>query len=338
MALLDTRGGRMGLLALGILAFTLLMLMDVLGTLFFAVTVAYVVLPVKRWLVENGTPNRLGTAISTSFVFIAAIALVAPLLTVVYRRRELLLAYLQDLPAALTIEAFGFTYVLEIGDVLPVVRGILTDTAVSLARAAPLLVTKLFLFTFIVYALLLRPDVIRRALFRVMPSEHEDDMRMFHERLRNTLNGIYVVQAATAVGTFMIALAVFYLLGYEAFLAFAVFAGILQFIPILGPSILVIAISGAEYISGQPELAVLTLVVGLIVIGALPDLILRPLLAQWTADLAPSLYFIGFIAGALSWGAIGVIAGPVVIAILIQAFEIASQYRDPSIQSSRIGT
>jgi predicted PurR-regulated permease PerM len=325
-------------LALVILAFTLLMLLEVLGTLFFAITVAYVVLPVKRWIVAKGVPNRLSTAIATCFVFIAAIAIVAPLLTVVYQRRDLLLTYLQDLPATVTIETFGFTYILEIGDVIPVVRTVLTDTALSLARAAPLLLTKLFLFTFIVYALMLKPDVIRRALIRVVPTEHESDLRIFHERLRNTLYGIYVVQAATAVGTFVIALVVFSILGYEAFLAFAVFAGILQFIPILGPSLLVIAISAGEYVSGHPESAAVTLVVGLVVIGALPDLILRPLLAQRTADLAPSLYFIGFIAGGLSWGAVGVIAGPVVIAILIQAFEIASEHRDQSPSPSRVGT
>lgn len=338
MDVLDTRGGRLGLLALGLLAFTLLMLMEVLGTLFFAVTVAYVVLPIKRWIAGTGAPNRLATAIATSFVFIGAIAIVAPLLTVVYRRRDLILTYLQDLPGAVTIESFGFSYVLEVGDVIPVIRNVLTDTALSLARAAPLLVTKLFLFTFIVYALLLRPEVIRRVLFRVVPAGHEGDLAKFHERLRDTLYGIYVVQAATAVGTFAIALVVFYMLGYEAFLAFAVFAGILQFIPILGPSILVIAISAAEYITGGPESAILTLVVGLVVIGALPDLILRPLLAKRTADLAPSLYFIGFIAGALSWGAIGVIAGPVVIAILVQAFQIASENRDSSSPGSPIGT
>lgn len=338
MVLLDTRGGRLALVALAILAFTLLMLVDVLGTLFFAVTVAYVVLPIKRWIADNGVPNRLATAIATSLVFLAAIVVVAPLLTVVYRRRDLLLEYLRDLPDALSIERFGFTYVLEIADVVPVVQNVLTDTAITLARAAPLLVTKLFLFTFIVYALLLRPDTIRRALVRGVPSGHEEDLRMFHDRLRNTLYGIYVVQAATAVGTFAIALLVFYLLGFEAFLTFAVFAGLLQFIPILGPSILVIAISGAEFVSGQPESAAVTLVVGLVVIGALPDVILRPLLAERTADLAPSLYFIGFIAGALSWGPIGVIAGPVVIAILLEAFEIASAYRTDSPPATAAGT
>lgn len=330
MDVLDTRGGRLALVALGILAFTLLMLIDVLGTLFFAVTVAYVVLPIKRWIVDSGVPNRLATAIATSFAFLAAIAILAPLLMVVYQRRGFLLAYLQDLPAAFTVESFGFTYVLEIGEVLGVARSILTDTAIAIARAAPLLITKLFLFTFIVYALLFRPEAVKRALFRVVPEEHERDLLMFHDRLRDTLYGIYVVQAATAVGTFLIALAVFFLLGYEAYFAFAVFAGLLQFIPILGPSILVIAISGGEFVSGQPESALITLVVGLVVIGALPDLILRPLLAKRTADLAPSLYFIGFIAGALSWGPIGVIAGPVVIAILIEAFQIASEYRDDS--------
>ena len=48
----------------------------------------------------------------------------------------------------------------------------------------------------------------------------------------------------------------------------------------------------------------------------------RPRLARHTADLPGSLYFIGFTGGLLSVGPIGFIAGPLVVALLVEATEL----------------
>lgn len=325
MGLFDTWQSRFGVVLVGIVAFTLFMLANVLGAIFFAVTVAYVSLPVKRWLVRRGVSNGVATAGVTTSAFVAGAAIVAPILAIVYRRRNLLLDYLETLPAEVVLDAAGYTWTVDVQAAIPVVRNVLVDVAIGIASAAPVLLAKVLLFTFVVYALLSRPAAVKNAVLGVTPRSHASDVWAFHERLRDTLYGIYVVQAATAVGTFLVSLVVFYALGYETYFSFAVIAGLLQFLPVVGPSVVVVGISAAEYVSGDADGALLLLVVGLVFVALLPDLIIRPALAGETTRLSPTLYFVGFIAGTLSFGAVGIVAGPVVIAILAEGVAIASR-------------
>ena len=55
------------------------------------------------------------------------------------------------------------------------------------------------------------------------------------------------------------------------------------------------------------------------IIGLVPDLVVRPQLASRQAKLPVSLYFVG---GVLTVGVIGVIAGPLVVALLIETVQL----------------
>ena len=70
----------------------------------------------------------------------------------------------------------------------------------------------------------------------------------------------------------------------------------------------------------QQEVAVL----GPVVIGLLPDLVVRPQLASRQAKLPVSLYFVGFTGGVLTVGVIDVIVGPLAVALPIEAIELPS--------------
>ena len=58
------------------------------------------------------------------------------------------------------------------------------------------------------------------------------------------------------------------------------------------------------------------------VIGLLPDLVVRPQLASRQAKLPVSLYFVGFTGGVLTVGVIGVIVGPLAVAVLVETVEL----------------
>ena len=134
--------------------------------------------------------------------------------------------------------------------------------------------------------------------------------------------GLYILQGATALGTFVIALGVFVLLGYDAPVTLAVLSGILQFVPIIGPSVLIGVLVAAELLVENVLQAILVGGVGLLFIAALPDILVRPRLSEIAADLPGSLYFVGFTGGVLTMGAIGIIAGPVVVALLAEAVDL----------------
>ena len=241
-----------------------------------------------------------------------------------YARRQSFFDLIGSVPERIVVPVGSFEYVLETGALLATAEGVLGQIARTAAAAAPVIALKLVVFAFVVFALLVRPAAIREAFTEVVPPGYHDIVLAIETRIRETLYGIYVLQAATAVGTFLVALAVFLLLGYESAFTLAVIAGLLQFVPVLGPSVLVLGLAAFDLLQGDPTRAVLMLVVGGVFIAAAPDVIIRPRLATWAADLPTSLYFIGFVGGVLTVGAVGFVAGPLVVALLVEIVGLLS--------------
>lgn len=313
-----------GLLALTALLAAVL-LFEVLGTVFFAITVAYVLLPVRRSLVARGLGRRIASALATLLAFVFVLAVVGPLLFVLYRRRYTVIDLLQAIPGSLDVELFGFTYTVDVAAYLDLLREAIGDLAVDVAQLAPVLALKLTLFVFVVYALLLKPEAVRTGAFGLVPPEYHDVVMALHRRVRETLYALYVLQVATSVGTFLTGLVVFLVLGYEGAVALAVIGGILQFIPIVGPSLLVAVLAASDLLFGDPTRAVAVVVLGAVFVGFLPDAVIRPRLARSTVGLPVSVYFIGFTGGVLSVGVVGLIAGPLVVALLVELVELLSE-------------
>lgn len=310
-----------GVLAvLGLLAGVVLF--DVLGTVFFAITVAYVLAPLHGWLVERGLHRWWASVAATAVAFVGIVLLFASFGFLIYRRQADLLAILRNFPESFTFDAFGIAYTIDASVAITFARENLSEVALAVARAAPVLILKTTLFALLVFALLVGRRQAQTALIAPIPYAYRDVAAAFHERTRETLSAIYVLQAATAAATFLVALPLFYLLGYELFITLALLSGFLQFLPIVGPSVLVGVLAVYQASLGDATGAVLVAVLGVILIGWLPDALVRPRLARHTADLPGSLYFIGFTGGLLSLGPVGFIAGPLVVALLVEAAEM----------------
>lgn len=315
------------LVATGVLAAAILW--EVREVVFFAVTVAYVLYPVRQRLVARGVPRRVASALVTALAFVALVALLAPIAWTLFRRRQDIIDLLGDLPASVPVELLGFTYTLDVAGLVDTAAALLRDLAGSLALSSVVVVLQLALFTFLLYGLLLRPSAVGRAAFEITPPAYHDVIRALHRRTAGTLYALYVIQAATAVVTFPIAFVVFYALGYADAFPLAVISAILQFIPIVGPGMLAVGLAGYDLVVGSPERAVAVAVLGPTLIGLLPDVVVRPRLATSRADLSASLYFVGFVGGVLTLGVIGVIAGPLVVALLVEVVDLLSVDRQP---------
>jgi len=306
---------------------TTVLLARVLSTIFFAITVAYVLFPVSEWLGHHGLNKRLSAALTTGIAFISGTLIVIPLGAVLYLRRRDLFTFFQQLPSTVTVELGEFSYLIEIDPTLAAARETVTAVAVGLAAESPVLALKAVLFTILVYAMLWQPQAPKKAVYRTVPASYHEVVNRLHQRLRGTLYAIYVLQAATAFGTFLVAWVVFWLLGYQGAFALAVLAGVLQFVPVIGPSVVVLTIAVADVINGDITGAILVTVFGLVFVGFLPDAVIRPKLARYTTGLPASLYFVGFTGGVLTLGVIGFIAGPVVIALLVELSSLLTSER-----------
>lgn len=309
-------------LLVALVALAAAVLFDVLGTVFFAVTVAYVLAPVQDRLTDHGFPARMGSAATTAAAAVVAAVPLAVVGYLAYRRREDLQALVSDLPDVFVGDIAGLHYELPLSTVQAYATDAVQGLAATAAVAVPVLALKAGLFVLLVFGLLARKRAAARALLAPVPAAYHDVAFALHERTRDTLFAIYVLQVVTAIGTFAFALPLFYALGYQYAVTLAVLAGVLQFLPIIGPSVLVAGLAAYEASVGAPGAAVVVLGLGLLVVAALPDLLVRPLVADRTARLPGALYYVGFVGGLLTLGPVGIVAGPLAVALVVEAGDL----------------
>jgi len=308
--------------ALLLFAIAGLVLHKVLGTVFLAITVAYLLVPAQRVLLERDVHEWWAAVAVTTGATLAALLPISGATYLLTVRLGPVLGFLTDLPDEITIAQYGFSHTFALADLVDPAIAAVRQLVIAVASALPVLSLKVTLFAIIVFALLLKHGAAEDALIAPIPGRYHDIVDALATRARGTLYAIYVLQAATALGTFVIALPVFLLLGYEFPFTLALVAAVLQFIPIVGPSILIGILALWKFAIGDVTSALLLVVLGGFFIAWLPDVLIRPRLSRRTARLPGSLYFIGFTGGLLTLGPIGVVAGPLAIALAVTAMDL----------------
>jgi len=297
-------------------------LLEVLGTILLSLTVAYVLVPVQRWFVRRGLTEWTGALDATLVGFGVALAVSTPLVVAFYFRLEQVVDAVMALPRELSVSLFGLTYAIETGQVQATVLEFVQGAAASLALALPVLAIKAALFGVLLFGILLKGDAAGRAAIAPVPHAYRDIVHALARRARETLYAIYVLQVATSIATLAVAYPLFWALGYEAALTLAIAAAVLQFVPIIGPSMLVVPIALYHVAAGDLVAATLLATLGLVLIAWLPDVAVRPRLARRSAGLPGSLYFVGFTGGLFTLGAIGVVVGPLLVAVFVEAVDL----------------
>jgi len=305
-----------------------LVLGAVVGTVFFAGTVAYLLIPAVQRVERLGVSRWVASALTATVVSAVAVVPFALAVSAASGRIAEAIDAAQRLPDTYSIRAYGFEYAVEVGIVVDATVAYATALAVDLAGELPVLALKLTLFGVLVFGLLLAHRDAERALLAVVPPGYRDVAAALGNRARATPHAIYVLQAATAVATTVLALPVFWVFDVPYTLTLAVAAGVLQFVPIVGPSIVVAGVAVYWTATGAADIALVFAFVAGVLVAWLPDVLVRPRLSRETAGLAGSLYFIGFTGGLLTVGPVGVIAGPLVVALTAEAASLLAEERN----------
>ena len=306
----------------GTLTVAALVLFRVWGTAVFAVTVAYVLVPLHRRLTDRGLSTWWASAVSAVVGTAAALVPLSIAVFLTYLRRQRILDFVQSLPDSVTIVLPGLTYVVDVESVFRSSEASLSSLALSLASSLPEFGLKATLFLFILFGLLRSHESVENALVTVVPSEHRDVAVALAHRVRVTLYAIYVLQAATAAVTFAFGVVTFWVLGYDIPVTLGFVAGVLQFLPIIGPSILIAALAIYHLVTGSVGAAIAVLVIAGFVVAWLPDVLVRPRLSRVTGNLPGTLYFVGFVGGLLTVGPIGIVVGPLAVGLVAEAMAL----------------
>ena len=210
----------------------------------------------------------------------------------------------------------------SIGNGLETIVSALEFFLIPLIVNIPAMVFFTFIFFLSVFLFLLKGPAVSREIRESLPGRLNASIEKISGLTVNTLYAIYIVTVEVAILTFLIALPVFYLLGYPGYLQLSILAGLSQFIPIIGPFIVMAFIVFFELASGDTTGVLIAIFIVYPLILWLPGSYVRSKLMGLRVAIHPILLMIGIIGGISVMGISGLIFGPFFIALLISAYRI----------------
>jgi predicted PurR-regulated permease PerM len=138
----------------------------------------------------------------------------------------------------------------------------------------------------------------------------------------NTMYAIYIVSVEVAVLGFALGLPIYYLLGYPAPVQLAILSGLSMFIPIVGSLVVMLFLILYNLSTGNTTGLVIALIVIYPIVLWIPGSLVRSRLMGKRIGIHPVIMMIGIIGGISIMGMIGLILGPLFIALLMSSYLI----------------
>ncbi len=208
----------------------------------------------------------------------------------------------------------------------PMLNGLAHSGIKLLVRAThgliDLVVALLFAFVFF----LTGEMIVARARLVLARMINEARLDELFDLVAATVRGVVVGILGTAAFQGVLYAAGFEILHAPQPLLFAVLAGVVSIVP-AGATVIYVPLCLYMLAQGHPVFALLLLIYCFVVVGG-ADSVLRPWLIARGAALPYTVTLVGVLGGALSFGALGVFLGPVLLALgLAMAEEFAGQPR-----------
>jgi predicted PurR-regulated permease PerM len=179
-----------------------------------------------------------------------------------------------------------------------------------------------FILFLSVYLFLLKGQTIFRQIIDALPRQFNESAGKITSLVSNTMYAIYIVSVEVAVLTFAFSLPVYYLLGYPAYLELAIMSGLSMFIPILGPLVVLVFLVLYNLSMGNTNGALIAIFIIYPVVLWLPGSYVRSKLMGKRIGIHPVIMMIGILGGISVMGMVGLILGPLFIALLVSSYLI----------------
>ncbi len=192
------------------------------------------------------------------------------------------------------------------------VGGVVAATGSAIVQLVMMLIALFFL--------LLDGRGLVRWLEKVSPLQRGAMTEILIE-FRNVSQAVVVSSLATAGVQTLAAFAGYLIAGVPQPVIFAVITFILAFIPTVGAGGVVFAAALLQFLTGHPWAALFLVIWGTLVVG-LVDNALKPFLIKRGMELHGAVVFFALLGGLAIFGAIGLIAGPLIVAFFLTLLRI----------------
>ena len=224
--------------------------------------------------------------------------------------------------AAPVADPFGGAIPFDLSAAMAAIQGEIgawTGYVSTLIGDLPIVSLDLITFFLVLYLTLEQGEVVGSRLLEALPGE----VRRVADRLWtmavDVMSSIYVVDVQIAFISFLIAIPFFWILGYSHVLFFAVLSGIFRLVPFLGQTVILLVLGAYAIAIGDWRGLLLIIFIGYPFVAAIPDMVMRPLMMGSKAQIHPAVMFIGFFGGIALLGVVGLLLGPLLLALAVGA-------------------
>jgi len=195
----------------------------------------------------------------------------------------------------------------------------------SIAQSIPGLAVELFITILMLFLLLRNGETLSSQFFSIIPTQMMRYISILCRVVTDTMFGVYVVNISVAILTFFITIPFFWVLGYGEIVFWAFICAASHLFPFFGPQLITLVLALYAIAQGDIRGLVLVAAVGYPMISGLQDFWIRPRLLARRVAIHPILMMIGIFGGMLIMGPIGLIIGPLIIALADAGYDIMTQ-------------
>jgi predicted PurR-regulated permease PerM len=218
------------------------------------------------------------------------------------------------------IDTIPYMSTINIEDITSQTLSFLKNQLTTQAKQVPSIILTSAFSLFFLFFLLIDGKKLISFFFRTIPFTQEQ-ITLFEKRVTQLTRAVAYGQVITALAQGLIAVIGFWLFDIPSAYLWGLITVFFAFIPLIGasgawiPAVIYLLIE-------QNFISAIGLTVYGIFIISLIDNILRPFLISEQTKLHPAIIIIGVFGGLLLFGFIGVFAGPIILILFIEWFEI----------------
>jgi len=155
-----------------------------------------------------------------------------------------------------------------------------------------------------------------KELLPFKPNHKERLLKRFQLTLSGIINGYFLVGIIQGI----IAWFAFFLAGFKAAILLGILVAILGMIPGLGAPIIWLPIVLVQFFTGNQVAGSIIVAAGIII--AVLDLWIKPKIIGNKVHIHPVIIVLGVLGGTIAFGPLGLIIGPIILSLLVEALEI----------------
>jgi predicted PurR-regulated permease PerM len=305
-----------------ILATVFIVYFPLAATIILGLTLAVVLEPLERRLALRLSPNRSAALITILVLAVAGLGLFF-IVSLLIQGGGWILSMIGTINTWLaTIRPGQIMAGVQVANTISSMVTFLKAQMIPLLTSVPRILFNAFILLLSVYLFLLKGPDISRQITAALPERLNESVGKISGLAVNTMYAIYIVSVEVALLSFLLALPIYYLLGYPAYIQMAIMTGLAMFIPIFGPLVIMIFLVFYNLATGDLSGLLVALFIIYPVVFWIPASYIRPRLMGRRVSIHPVLMMIGIIGGISIMSVIGLILGPLFIALLVSSYQI----------------